>query len=66
MKQRILFGVSNPPQYDYPLQVLEVFKRLNIGVKRAYVVKMSNGVYPSFLATFMSSRAKPTSSWNWQ
>ncbi|MEZ5477813.1 MAG: NAD-glutamate dehydrogenase [Thiolinea sp.] len=49
---RILFGVSNPPQYDYLLQVLEVFKRLNIGVKRAYVVKMSNGVYPSFLATF--------------
>ncbi len=48
---RVLFGVSNPPQRDFLLQVLEVFKRLNIGVKRAYTVTVSNGVYPNFLAT---------------
>lgn len=49
---RIMFGVSNPPQHDFLLQVFEVFKRLNIGVKRAYTVTMSNGVFPTFLATF--------------
>lgn len=49
---RILFGVSNPPQHDFLLQMLEVFKRLNIAVKRSYTITISNGVYPNFLATF--------------
>lgn len=49
---RILFGVGNPPPNDYLLQIMGVFKRLNIGVKRAYNLTMSNGVYPYFLATF--------------
>ncbi|WP_020560684.1 NAD-glutamate dehydrogenase domain-containing protein [Thiofilum flexile] len=49
---RILFGVGNPPPNDYLLQIMAVFKRLNIGVKRAYNLTMSNGVYPYFLATF--------------
>ncbi|MGB0845587.1 MAG: NAD-glutamate dehydrogenase domain-containing protein [Thiolinea sp.] len=49
---RILFGVSNPPQYGFLLQVLEVFKRLDIDVLRSYTVTMSNGIYPNFLATF--------------
>lgn len=48
---RILFGVSNPPQRDFLLQIFEVFKRLNIGVKRLYTVTISNGVFPTFLAT---------------
>lgn len=49
---RVMFGVSNPPQHDFLLQVLEVFKRLGIAVKRSYIVTISNGVFPSFLATF--------------
>ncbi len=49
---RVLFGVSNPPQRDFLLQVFEVFKRLNIGVKRTYTLTLSNGVFPTFLATF--------------
>lgn len=49
---RIMFGVSNPPQRDFLLQVVEVFKRLNIGVKRTYTITLSNGIFPSFLATF--------------
>ena len=49
---RVLFGVNNPPQHDFLLQVFEVFKRLNIGVKRAYVATISNGVTPTFLSTF--------------
>lgn len=49
---RIIFGVSNPPQRDFLLQVLEVFKRLGIAVRRSYIVTISNGVFPNFLATF--------------
>ncbi|MBK8454581.1 MAG: NAD-glutamate dehydrogenase domain-containing protein [Thiofilum sp.] len=49
---RILFGVGNPPPNDYLLQIMAVFKRLNIGVKRAYNLTLSNGIYPYFLATF--------------
>lgn len=49
---RVLFGVSNPPQRDFLLQVFEVFKRLKIGVKRTYTITLSNGIFPTFLATF--------------
>ncbi len=50
---RILFGVSNPPQHNFfMLQVMEVFKRLKIKVRRSYTLTMSNGIYPNFLATF--------------
>lgn len=49
---RLMFGVSNPPQHDFLLQVMEVFKRLGIAVKRAFIVTVSNGVFPNFLATF--------------
>ncbi|MEZ5536117.1 MAG: NAD-glutamate dehydrogenase [Thiolinea sp.] len=53
---RILFGVSNPPQHNFfMLQVMEVFKRLRVKVRRSYTVTMSNGVYPNFLATFYVS-----------
>jgi len=55
-KARILFSVSNPPQHNFfMLQVMEVFKRLKVKVRRSYTVTMSNGVYPNFLATFYVS-----------
>ncbi|MDD2737064.1 MAG: amino acid dehydrogenase, partial [Desulfuromonadaceae bacterium] len=33
---RIMFAVGNPPQNDFLVQIMEVFNRLGIGVKRAY------------------------------
>nr|CAA6825351.1 MAG: Glu/Leu/Phe/Val dehydrogenase family protein [uncultured Thiotrichaceae bacterium] len=55
-KARVLFGVSNPPQHNFfMLQVMEVFRRLKIKVRRSYTVTISNGVYPNFLATFYVS-----------
>ncbi len=51
-ESRLLFGVGNPPQRGFMLQVMEVFKRLGLGVKRAYGLTISNGVHPYFLATF--------------
>jgi len=49
---RVLFAVGNPPQEDFLLQLAEVFNRLNIGIRRAYCLTISNGVHPYFLGTF--------------
>ncbi|WP_303720696.1 NAD-glutamate dehydrogenase domain-containing protein [Malonomonas rubra] len=49
---RVLFGVANPPQKSFLPQILEVFNRLGYQIKRAYGLKLSNGVHPYFLATF--------------
>ncbi|MSM40545.1 MAG: amino acid dehydrogenase [Geobacter sp.] len=49
---RIHFAVGNPPQKDFLIQVMEVFKRLGLGVTRAYCLTISNGIHPYFLGTF--------------
>ncbi len=49
---RIMFAVSNPPQRDFLLQIMEVFNRLDIGIKRTYCLTLSTGVHPFFLGTF--------------
>jgi glutamate dehydrogenase len=51
-ESRVLFGVGNPPQKEYLLQVMEVFNRLNLGVRRAYILTLSTGTFPYFLGTF--------------
>ncbi|RJP20027.1 MAG: amino acid dehydrogenase [Deltaproteobacteria bacterium] len=51
-ESRVLFAVGNPPQKDYLLQVMEVFNRLNLGVRRAYTLTLSAGTFPYFLGTF--------------
>jgi glutamate dehydrogenase len=55
-ESRVLFAVANPPQRDFLLQVMEVFNRLDIGVRRAYCLTVSNGVHPYFLGTFYVKR----------
>jgi len=55
-ESRVLFAVANPPQKDFLLQVMEVFNRLDIGVRRAYCLTVSNGVHPYFLGTFYVKR----------
>jgi glutamate dehydrogenase len=49
---RIMFAVSNPPQRDFLLQIMEVFNRLDIGLKRTYCLTLSNGTHPFFLGSF--------------
>jgi len=49
---RVHFAVSNPPEKDFLLQLMEVFNRLDLGVTRAYCLTISNGVHPIFLGTF--------------
>lgn len=57
IETRVLFAVGNPPQDKFLLQVLEVFNRLGIGIRRAYCQTISNGIHPYFLgAFFVTSR----------
>lgn len=49
---RVMFAVGNPPQKDFLVQIMEVFNRLELGVKRAYCLTISNGVHPYFLGSF--------------
>ncbi len=49
---RVLFAVGNPPGEDFLLQLVELFNRLGIGIRRAYCQTISNGVHPYFLGTF--------------
>ena len=53
---RVLFAVGNPPQKEYLAQVMEVFHRLNLGVRRAYALTISTGTRPWFLGTFYVKR----------
>ncbi len=49
---RILFAVGNPPQEGFLLQLAELFNRLDIGIRRAYCLNITNGIHPYFLGTF--------------
>ncbi len=49
---RIMFAVSNPPQRDFLLQIMEIFTRLGIETKRTYCLTLNNGTHPVFLGTF--------------
>ncbi len=51
-ESRLFFGVGNPPVNNFLSQVMEIFKRLNATVERAYGLTISNGIHPYFLATF--------------
>lgn len=54
---RLFFGVGNPPEQDFLVQVLEIFKRLQVSVERAYGLTVSNGTHPYFLSTFYVTAA---------
>jgi glutamate dehydrogenase len=49
---RVLLAVGNPPHRDYLAQVMEVFNRLNLGVRRCYTLTIGTGVHPYFLGSF--------------
>ncbi len=51
-EKRILLGLAHPPQQGFLTQVLEVFKRLDIGVRRAYSLMLEAPDGPCFLGTF--------------
>ena len=52
LETRVLFAVGNPPQEEFLLQLLEIFNRLDIGIRRAYCQTISNGTHPYFLGAF--------------
>ncbi|MBP2670204.1 MAG: glutamate dehydrogenase, partial [candidate division NC10 bacterium] len=53
---RVLFAVANPPQRDFLAQIMEVFNRLDLGVRRAYTMTVSTEMHPYFLGTFYVRR----------
>lgn len=51
-ESRLYFGVGNPPENDFLMQVMGIFKRLQVKVARAHGLTISNGTHPYFLGTF--------------
>lgn len=51
-ESRLLFAVSNPPQVNFLVQVLEVLNRLDVGIKRFYCLTIRAGLHPYFLGSF--------------
>jgi glutamate dehydrogenase len=51
-ESRVLFAVGNPPHKDHLAQLVEVFHRLDLGVRRSYTLTISTGAHPYFLGTF--------------
>jgi glutamate dehydrogenase len=51
-ESRVLFAVGNPPHKDHLVQLVEVFNRLGLGVRRSYTLTISTGAHPYFLGTF--------------
>lgn len=51
-ESRLVFSVGNPPLTGFMTQVMEVFQRLEIGVRRSYSLNINTGVHPYFLGTF--------------
>lgn len=52
LETRVLLAVGNPPEGEFLLQLLEVFNRLDVGIRRAYCQTISNGIHPYFLGSF--------------
>ena len=49
---RILFGVGNPQEENFLLQVLEVFRRMNVQIIQSCCLYIHNGIHPYFLGSF--------------
>ncbi len=56
-ESRLFFGVGNPPERNFLVQIMEIFKRLRVSVERAYGLTISNGTHPYFLSTFYVTAA---------
>ena len=57
---RVLFAVGNPPEGGYLAQVVGVFNRLGLGVRRAYCLNINNGIHPYLLCTFYVTKRDGT------
>ncbi|HEU5361560.1 MAG TPA: NAD-glutamate dehydrogenase domain-containing protein [Candidatus Deferrimicrobiaceae bacterium] len=55
-ESRVMFAVANPPRREFLGQIVEVFNRLDLGVRRAYKMTLVTDTYPWFLGTFYVRR----------
>jgi glutamate dehydrogenase len=49
---RVVFGVAQPPRRQFLLQILEVFRRLDLGVRRSYSLTLTQADGPCFIGNF--------------
>ncbi len=49
---RVVFGVAQPPRRQFLLQILDVFRRLDLGVRRAYSLTLTMADGPCFIGNF--------------
>lgn len=56
-ESRVLFGVANPPDRKFLLQIIDAFRRLHLTVHRSYCLTIHDGEHPYFLATFYVTTA---------
>jgi glutamate dehydrogenase len=49
---RVVFGVAQPPRRQFLLQILEVFRRLDLGVRRSYSLTLTRADGPCFIGNF--------------
>jgi glutamate dehydrogenase len=49
---RVVFGVAQPPRRQFLLQILEVFRRLDLGVRRSYSLTLTLANGPCFIGNF--------------
>lgn len=55
-ESEVLVGVENPPQRDYLRQLMEVFNRLDLGVRSAFSLIVASRGLPYFLGAFRVAR----------
>jgi len=51
-ENRLLFSVLDPPEVGFLAQVSEVFQRLDVGVRRLYVLSLNTGDHTAMLGAF--------------
>ncbi len=49
---KLLFALESPPPRNHLTQLMEVFKRLDLGVRRSLTVTVATGTRPYFLGSF--------------
>ena len=51
-ENRLLFSVLDPPEFGYLSQISEIFRRLEVGIRRLYCLSLNTGDHTAMLGSF--------------
>ena len=51
-ENRLLFSVLDPPEFGYLAQISEIFRRLEVGIRRLYCLSLKTGEHTAMLGSF--------------